>query len=359
MNLLNLEVDYIYASLLGEQLWSDFTRQIILDIPAGKAVLQMFDSQDKKNTFIAEQSGFDESSLRAYNKDYSNLNILQKSLLAKQDGIPFSDNLLVPQRTRRNSIFFNEWLLPNGINSSVGMKINSSGSSAVSLVLLSEKDDNEQRMLMSKKLSVLAPHMQRVSNFYKNNTSSFFIENKYLNVLDSFSVGYLLINNNLEIIFMNNTVSNLLDEGSTSLKFNRSRLKIQDSQLSTIISEMTKNNYRGPKSIDYYLPKLKLCLLRPAQDNMHKLFNGASLLILINGVPHRSPSFDRGLIAKTYKLTAAEMRAAEGLVLGKSATKIAHEAGLSLDTIRTQVRSLYRKTGAHSQADIIRLVRPR
>lgn len=319
----------------------------------------MYDCDHPNNSYVAQQSGFEDRALVAYSQHYAPQNLLQQALKTKANGIGYKDTALVSETVQRKSSFFNDWLVPNEIRASAGMKIDRLGSGVISLVLLSNKANDNCRTLMSRKLTRIAPHIQRAYAFYRRKNESDLIHSPYLKLIKTFDTGLLLIKADRKIRYMSDAVRQLLDGQHASLGFNNSRLHVQDTELSALICEMTKANYAGPKTLDYYLPELKLSLMRPEQSSMDTLFSGSSLIILLSGVSRQPPKFDRKLVANTYGLTAAEMRAIEGLISGKAAAEIAKDAGLSRETIRAQIRSLYAKTGAHSQADIIRLVRPR
>ncbi|MCT4655596.1 MAG: LuxR C-terminal-related transcriptional regulator [Cohaesibacter sp.] len=63
-----------------------------------------------------------------------------------------------------------------------------------------------------------------------------------------------------------------------------------------------------------------------------------------------------GLTLETsFGLSSAEQEVLKGVVEGKSFSDIAEERGRSVQTIRTQSKSLLRKTGAKSQAGLVRL----
>lgn len=351
-------IDHIYASMLGEHPWTAFLENLTDNIPAGKATLQMYDYTNPENSFVALQSGFEDSALEEYALHYSKLNVLQQALARKPNFVGISDKDLVSKEVRKKNSFFNEWLEPNEIKSSAGIKVNGSGSQAISLVLLSGEDSDECRSKMADTLTGLSPHLQRAVDFYRRIKHPDVNNDFSQGLVDTFGMGFILINADCRIDVINNNAQKMLEEASFPLSFKSCRLHISDGELSSKISEMTKIRYAGPKSCDYYFPGVKVSLHRPDKDNMDMLFNGASCMILINGISKKPLRFDRKLIARTYCLTAAEMRAADGVIQGKSAAEIAQEAGLSRETIRVQVRSLYAKMGAHSQADVIRLVRP-
>ncbi len=54
-----------------------------------------------------------------------------------------------------------------------------------------------------------------------------------------------------------------------------------------------------------------------------------------------------------FGLTGAETRLAQGLLAGKNLETLASQWTLSRETLRTQLSSLYRKTGTHSQSELI------
>lgn len=65
---------------------------------------------------------------------------------------------------------------------------------------------------------------------------------------------------------------------------------------------------------------------------------------------------DPGLLALTFGLTPSEARTAARIVNGSSPEQAARELGLKVSTIRSQLISIYGKTGAGGQADLVRLV---
>jgi DNA-binding CsgD family transcriptional regulator len=61
-------------------------------------------------------------------------------------------------------------------------------------------------------------------------------------------------------------------------------------------------------------------------------------------------------LATTFDLTPAEARVATRIVAGRSVKQIAGELGTATATVRSQIKSIFEKTGVHRQADLIRLL---
>jgi DNA-binding CsgD family transcriptional regulator len=62
------------------------------------------------------------------------------------------------------------------------------------------------------------------------------------------------------------------------------------------------------------------------------------------------------LLGALYDLSPAELRVASALLNGKSPAYHANEAKVSLNTVRTQLKSLFRKTGTSRQSELVALL---
>ncbi len=59
--------------------------------------------------------------------------------------------------------------------------------------------------------------------------------------------------------------------------------------------------------------------------------------------------------AAAFRLSPAETRLWAALIAGRRVIDVAEESGVSVNTVRVQLRSLFAKTGMHRQADLLRL----
>ncbi len=69
-----------------------------------------------------------------------------------------------------------------------------------------------------------------------------------------------------------------------------------------------------------------------------------------------SPGLDPMIVAETFNLTPAEARVAVALASGHALEDIASRHGVSIVTVRTQLRAVFAKTGTARQADLVRLL---
>jgi DNA-binding CsgD family transcriptional regulator len=92
-------------------------------------------------------------------------------------------------------------------------------------------------------------------------------------------------------------------------------------------------------------------LRRTARDIISR---GEAALVLSPVTLPQAPPVE--LVQSLFDLTPAEARVARGLAAGGTAEEIASKGGVSLNTIRTQVRGVLEKTGCRRQAEIVALL---
>ncbi len=78
-------------------------------------------------------------------------------------------------------------------------------------------------------------------------------------------------------------------------------------------------------------------------------------MLLLHETAHRR-QIDPAVIGKVFQLTPAEAEVATGLAEGLSIEEIAAARGVTLETVRAQIRSVYGKTDVRSRADLVRML---
>lgn len=95
--------------------------------------------------------------------------------------------------------------------------------------------------------------------------------------------------------------------------------------------------------------------LVPVRGLAQDLFVGSAYLLVLT--PVRQPSVPgAGLLQGLFDLTAAEARVVRGIIAGETTTGIADKHGVDRETIRTQLRNVFAKTGVKRQIDLVRVV---
>lgn len=82
---------------------------------------------------------------------------------------------------------------------------------------------------------------------------------------------------------------------------------------------------------------------------------GAEVLVLASDPEGRS-EFTDAVLGDLYRLTPAEAEVANGLLMGFSLDEIASLRGVSVGTVRGQLKSILGKTGAERQSELVRIL---
>lgn len=72
--------------------------------------------------------------------------------------------------------------------------------------------------------------------------------------------------------------------------------------------------------------------------------------------PARPPLVDEAILRRLYGLTPAECRLATAICAGETIVTAAVQAGVSENTVRSQLKSIFDKTGTRRQAQLIKLL---
>ena len=94
----------------------------------------------------------------------------------------------------------------------------------------------------------------------------------------------------------------------------------------------------------------------PIRDSLGELQRNMSGAMITIIDPDNHQPFQTRRVAKAYGLSDAEVEVCRLVVDGWSNQAIADERSVSLDTVKTQVRSIMNKTATSRRADLIRLV---
>jgi DNA-binding CsgD family transcriptional regulator len=93
----------------------------------------------------------------------------------------------------------------------------------------------------------------------------------------------------------------------------------------------------------------------PIQRSATDIFSNSLAIIIMTSLDSsQGPSVD--LLHVLFDLTPAEAALARRLMQGETLRSIAGSRGVSFDTLRTQLKSVFSKTGAHRQASLVKLL---
>jgi DNA-binding CsgD family transcriptional regulator len=112
--------------------------------------------------------------------------------------------------------------------------------------------------------------------------------------------------------------------------------------------------FRDPGA-DAVVPVSRRSTGRPWSIRVASLGDGSGSVALFIRDPADAAKGDAAECAKLFGLSEAEARVLARLVTGLSVAAVAESLGVSPNTVKTQLRSIFRKTGTTKQSDLVRL----
>lgn len=184
--------------------------------------------------------------------------------------------------------------------------------------------------------------------------------------LDSLGYAALVCTDEGELLAGNEVALGILDQGD-GLTLRDGRVSVSDAQARRALSAVLQEHEIGGAAAGVSEHVAALLVPRRSRFRAYQLivrriepertaFNSSSRLwsMMISDPDHISVPTVRAL-SMLYKLTPAETRIATALVSGSTPEGIARDLHVKVRTVRTQLESLFAKTGTHRQAELVRL----
>jgi DNA-binding CsgD family transcriptional regulator len=180
---------------------------------------------------------------------------------------------------------------------------------------------------------------------------------------DNLNLGILLLDADCRIRFANAAAGALLRRGG-GLEIRHGRLrattasvnKILKYEINRISSERSSRAHRfklQPGSSAASGPSIVLA--HSGRRRTPSDANGSVIIVLIRD-PGVTAGFEQPLLRTLYNLTGAEAQLLQALLEGRRLTEYAASNTITLNTARSYLKRLFRKTGTTRQSDLVRLV---
>jgi len=96
-------------------------------------------------------------------------------------------------------------------------------------------------------------------------------------------------------------------------------------------------------------------LVVPLPDDEDMSSDSGNVAIFIND-PEKHNEPPTGVLARLYGLTDAEARLLQALIVGKKLETVSEDFGVSMNTVRSHLKQVFRKTGTNRQPELVSLV---
>lgn len=357
--LLNQMVSAVYEAVLDESQWSEALKYACQIVEVGGASLLLMDRQ-RNCPIIALDYGNDPNILETYNCEFSAIDPMYPVMWEKSDQIGrwFVDKQHVPEHVLTHSPFYHEFFRPAGVQSLMASWVDFSPQFASTLSLQRfagqgdfDRDSEEwakrifPHFLRAVKISLRLGSLKEKAAF---GTSA----------LSSLAWPVWIVEGNGKINFANEAASKL--ERNKGFLIKNQILSVtgdKQYQFKRALNNATSRDNPasiGGVTVSWAGGSWLVLIVPVAAHSAYVAPWQEPMALVIAQDPASAAAPPEDLFRSLFGLTKAETRLAVLLASGTLPRDCADVLGVSLPTVRTQLRSLYIKCGTKGLPDLIR-----
>ncbi|WP_410219205.1 helix-turn-helix transcriptional regulator [Paracoccus sp. (in: a-proteobacteria)] len=345
-------IDHLYAAMFGEAPWQAFMEHSRSLLPNGQTVLFHHDKASRRGAYSLA-GGLDQDMVEKYNQKYCAINPWMDHAMIRPLGRVVQADEMLPREKLLRTDFYSDYLRPQDITTGLGVTLdrNEDRHFFFSIVCADAEADRVDRAKAI--ISSFVPHLTRAFGSYRSAMTT-----------EDPTSGILRIDGKLRVVSANGNALAMMQETEELTIGPLGRLVCKDVECLRIIQKVLAPDrgstvvspavhYCHLKRRNGILP-IRACIYRPgATGGAHV---GAMDCFMRLESPVRALREAVRKFGVMHRLSAAETGIVAHLIEGLTPEQIAAERHTSSDTVRTQLKNIYRKTECGRQVDIVRHV---
>lgn len=360
-------VGHIYDAVDNPDGWALFLNRLTNSFGTHSARLRMVDLKNDRHNLVSS-AGYDESFDKLYVEHYAKIDpwipLMERAGVGVMGGSyeHISDKAMLSNQCYNE--FYRNFDLFYGLG---GHVIKMDRYVARIGVQRSHKSgpfsDNHKQALQS-----LVPHLQRAFRLSMHFDSVHSTLHGAQDALYFLPTPLMLLDEYGKVAFVNQRAESILNS-SKAFSVSSKRLTATDETVHEQIKQATKQVIRvsmgqgihcanGVRFVDYQRGTFINLIMTPypARSVTYLGLNSRICAAVFIQDGSENGEFPSGLLQSLYGLTSAEVRLAKGLLDGLTPAELATRFRVKIATIRTQLRSLFAKTGTSGQVEVVRLL---
>jgi DNA-binding CsgD family transcriptional regulator len=270
--------------------------------------------------------------------------------------------------TSAESAIYEAWMGPNNFHYIGGAQFVDTETHKAGLIILRGKKDDGWSEGEIRVIDEILPHLNRALKIHSEFTHLRLKQDALLKGLDRLVIGLILYDRNARPVYINPTARTIIETHPA--------LDMHDGDLLLVNAEDEKNlrktiietaeidpddSWRQSVAIGITHPDAELplpLLVTPMHAHLITTdldYEGARVAVFLSDPNLQQPISIDSLVS-VYNLTPSEAQVAISLANGHSIDQIAHKSNHSAHTIRSQLKSVFRKTGVSRQSELIKLL---
>jgi len=358
-------IDLIYEAALEPGKWPTFLEQVSKHFSDASTLLWHMDNR-AGDLGLFQSYRYEQTFLRPLQDHYYAINPWLPQKLKIASGRLHRTDALYPERDLVNTEFYSDLLRPHDLFSGFGISIYNANRFAFLSILRSQHagPPSEEELGL---LRVLTPHMQRALDLHERFATLPRSNAPTADVLDALPFGLVLLGRDGRVVSFNSTAAAIFAQKDGFFLDRRGFCRVNQVALqkrfeAAIFAAMRasqKASFGAGGWVSISRPSLKrpyAALVVPVRAPAFDLGTQHIAAMLFISDPEAQILAVPDMMQQLYGLTTAEARLIEALTRGKRLEEAADELGISLNTAKTQMRSIFLKTDTSRQTQLIKLV---
>ncbi|WP_354684882.1 helix-turn-helix transcriptional regulator [Cupriavidus necator] len=256
------------------------------------------------------------------------------------------------------SEFFQDYQIPSGLRYLMGVRLARAGSDDILLGLLRANDRPPYTQNERAAAAGMAGHLQRAINLWRDARILHRDAALGNELMAQLGLAVFALDRRMRVVFANQAAEAML-RATMCLRLEHGRLAAGSAveneamQAAMARAEKTrKGESLALRTAAGLPPEIFLCIASLPAGATRTAFGDATLLVTARR-RGTAPLVAAKALQQAFRLSAAEAAVAEALICGKTPDEYAAGAGVSLATVRTQLRAIFEKTCTRSQAEAV------
>lgn len=361
----------IYDAALDSARWPVVMESLASSLNAGFGVLWLHDFSNGSGGFessggnVATFTGLDSTALTRYTNYYAARNVWLPNASQLAEGSITVSSVLYPDPLLKRTEFYSDFLRQHDLFYAVGSSIVKQGTRDVKMSFVrSERagryDDAELNLVRQ-----LMPHLRNAVLLHRELYRLKVLSASAMAALEMVPVGVILLTSSGLLLHANRRAHELVTR-TGALRFGPAGALHTTSMSGTDSLQRLIHGATQTGAGKGYAHGGSLRLVSANGRELQVLvtplpvgtspFGGEALAAIFCSDPDAAVGVLSRTLKNMYRMTPAETHLTEALVNGQSLKQYAEARCVSMNTVRTQLKAAAAKTGARSQADLVRIV---
>ncbi len=358
-------VETIYQTVQAPESWSSLLDELVTATGSRSARLLVMNAAADR-VLTSTKVNIDDDCHRQYADYYVNQCPWRPELKRKPSGRLYSTYLHFSCRQPDfyRTEFFNDWARQQDIHHGLCGTVYGDGERSVQLLLQRTRGQGHYTEQDTYLVNTLVPHLQHALLAAGQVAQAQVQADAIARAAESEPLPFLLLDRRMRVRYCSPRAEKLLVEGEVLTSHNN-RPALTDHSCDRRLKKLLRQcldgainrTFAGGGSIEVQRPErpsLHL-LLRPVHPAVPILAGEMDVFVAIYCYdPQATVRLDPQRLRELYELSAAEARVATALVTTPNSEALAQQCCISLNTLRSHLKSLYLKTRTNSRAELMK-----